>query len=290
MANPTDYADYFSPQVVRTRRFFLPDWETRTPSPFSVALAGGGCEWCAPDFEVNRQSLPFHAFEFIARGRGTVVLSGREHPLVAGQAFLYGPQTPHRISAEPDEPMVKYFFNFTGPRACALLKAWHLPAGTVLHVPDAGRLVSLLEEVIDHSLQGSPAHLRIASTAFEHALAVCSGSLDSDMTKFDPAYSTYLRCRSHLLRNYPALTSITQAAANCRVSPAHFTRLFQKFDKETPLACLTRLKMSQAAIRLRQPRTQVKAVASELGYKSAAHFSRVFKAWHGQPPLAAMHG
>ncbi len=66
------------------------------------------------------------------------------------------------------------------------------------------------------------------------------------------------------------------------------TRLFKRFDKETPLTCLQRLKLSQAVVRLRQPGAQVKSVAAELGYKSPAHFSRAFKAWHGRPPQAVM--
>ncbi|MBM4153994.1 MAG: helix-turn-helix transcriptional regulator [Lentisphaerae bacterium] len=39
---------------------------------------------------------------------------------------------------------------------------------------------------------------------------------------------------------------------------------------------------------MRQPDAQVKSVASELGYKSPARFSRAFKAWHGRPPRTAM--
>jgi AraC-like DNA-binding protein len=80
------------------------------------------------------------------------------------------------------------------------------------------------------------------------------------------------------------LNSIEQAAKACHVSAAYFTRLFQRYDTETPLACLTRLKLSQAAIKLRQPDALVKNVAAELGYKSAAHFSRAFKAWSGRSP------
>jgi AraC-like DNA-binding protein len=42
--------------------------------------------------------------------------------------------------------------------------------------------------------------------------------------------------------------------------------------------------MEQAAIKLRQPEAMVKNIASELGYKSAAHFSRAYKAWSGKSP------
>ena len=290
MTRITDQADYFSPQVMRTRRFFLPDWKSRTRNGMHLTLTGGGCEWCAPDFALSREHLPFESFEFVSRGRGSVSLDGNIHRLGAGQAFFYGPKTPHSIRTEAAEPMVKYFFNFTGSRAIGLLKEWQLQAGTVIHVQDSARVVSLLEEVIDLAVQGEASSIRSAAVALEHALALCADSLSSDVTKFDPAYATYVRCRSHLLRNYPVLSAIGQAATHCHVSPAYFTRLFQRFDKETPLACLTRLKMSQASVRLRQPGAQVKAVASELGYKSAAHFSRVFKAWAGRPPVALLRG
>jgi AraC-like DNA-binding protein len=40
----------------------------------------------------------------------------------------------------------------------------------------------------------------------------------------------------------------------------------------------------QAAIKLRQPVALVKNVATELGYKSGAPFSRAFKAWSGRSP------
>jgi AraC-like DNA-binding protein len=191
---------------------------------------------------------------------------------------------PHVISSSAEEPMVKYFFNFTGSRAAALMSDLDLGAGSVLRVVDASRVVSLLEEVIDHALRGGRFGLRTACAALEHALVLCADSRQPATTKMDPAYATYLRCRGHLLRNYPVLNSIEQAAKACHVSAAYFTRLFQRYDTETPLACLTRLKLSQAAIKLRQPDALVKNVAAELGYKSAAHFSRAFKAWSGRSP------
>lgn len=280
----TDQADYFSKQVVRTRRFFLPDWEKRPHDEMHLCLVGGGCEWCAPDFVVDRRSFPFMAFEFVSKGRGSVTLADQTHELEAGHAFVFDSTTPQVIRSAADEPLVKYFFNFTGQRALRLMSDLDLPPGSVLRVADASRVVSLLEEVIDHALRGGRFGLRAASAALEHALVLCADSRQSATTRIDPAYATYLRCRGHLLRNYPVLSSIEQAAKACHVSAAYFTRLFQRYDTETPLACLTRLKLSQAAIKLRQPDALVKAVAAELGYKSAAHFSRAFKSWSGRSP------
>lgn len=286
----TEQADYFSTQVMRTRRFFLPDWRERQRERGALGLVGGGCEWCAPDFVMDRQSFPFLAFEFVSRGRGQVTLMNRVQDLGVGHAFFLDPATPHVIRSDSEDPMVKYFFNLAGPRAAALLDELGLSAGSLIRVLDAGRVVALLEEVIDHALRGGRLGLRAAAAALEHALVLCADSRQPATTKLDPACATYLRCRGHLLRNYPVLNSIEEAARHCHVSAAYLTRLFKRYDEETPLACLTRLKLSQAAIKLRQPEAQVKAVASELGYKSAAHFSRAFKAWSGQSPAAWAKG
>lgn len=280
----TEQADYFSTQVVRTRRFFLPDWKERQRTRSGLCLVGGGCEWCAADFKVDRGHFPFLAFEFVSRGKGHVTLSGRRHELSVGHVFFFDSTTPHIIESDSTEPMVKYFFNFTGHRATALMEELSLSPGQLIRVLDSSRIETLLEEAIDHALRGGTFGLRAATAALEHALVLCADSRQPAMTKFDPAYATYLRCRGHLLRNYPVLSSIEEAAKHCHVSAAYLTRLFKRYDDETPLACLTRLKMSQAILKLRQPEAQVKAVASELGYKSAAHFSRAFKAWSGQSP------
>lgn len=279
-----DQADYFSTQVMRTRRFYLPDWREYERDPHTLALVGGGCEWCAPDFIVDRSDFPYLAFEFVARGHGSVMLGHHRHEIEAGHAFFFDSTVPHIIRSSAEEPLVKYFFNFTGKRALHLMRDLDLAPGAVLRVADASRIASLLEEVIDHALRGGRFGLRAACSALEHALVLVADGRQPATTKIDPAYATYLRCRGHLLRNYPVLNSIEQAAKACHVSAAYFTRLFQRYDTETPLACLTRLKLSQAAIKLRQPDALVKNVAAELGYKSAAHFSRAYKAWSGRSP------
>jgi AraC family transcriptional regulator, arabinose operon regulatory protein len=279
-----EHADYFSSQVLRSRRFYQPSWQEAAKSSNVLTLVGGGCEWCSPDFEINRQRLPYLAFEFVARGKGSVELDGKVYQLGPGHAIFYDPSMPHVIKADSTEPMVKYFFNYVGRPAKQLHLDLELQTGTVIRLLEATRIVSLLEEVVDHALRGTPLAMRCAVAALEHALSLCAEGRHAPQTQLDPAYSTYLRCRDHLLRHYPMLSGIEPAAKDCHVSAAYFTRLFQRYDAETPLACLTRLKMTQAQLLLREPDAQVKGIAAELGYKSSAHFSRVYKRWHGSSP------
>lgn len=285
MPRVTEHAEYFSKQVTSTRRFFHPDWNRLPRAKHRLTIVGGGCEWCAPDFLLERRRLPFVAFEFVWRGRGAVTLGGKQHDLGSGHAFFFDQNIPHIIRTSSREPMVKYFFNFSGTHIVALLQTLGLRPGTVLRVSDPAQIVALLEEAIDHSLKDAPLGEHAASVTLEHALVLCAEGRMPESARFEPSRGTYLRCRDHLLRHYPELGSVTEAASRCGVSPAYMNRLFARFGHETPHACLQRLKISQAAIKLRQPGALVKQVAAGLGYKSAAHFSRVFKKVNGTAPL-----
>ncbi len=146
MSRVLDKADYFSTQVIRTRRFYDADWRARERNPLWTCLVGGGCEWCAPDFVIDRQRFPFLAFEFVARGKGTLEMAGKHFDLGSSHAFFFDPQTPHVIRSDPADPMVKYFFNFTGARGRRLIASAGLAFGTVVRVTDAPRMTDLLEE------------------------------------------------------------------------------------------------------------------------------------------------
>jgi AraC family transcriptional regulator, arabinose operon regulatory protein len=283
-------APYFSAQVTQTRRFYHAQWRRQATDDARLNVVGGGCEWCAPDFRMERDTFPYVAMEFVCAGRGRVRLGKREHALSAGVMFFFDPGVPHAIVADASEPMVKYFFNFAGVRVTDLLKGLKLGAGDVMRVAEPARLTELLEEAIDHALKGTRTGLRASSAALEYALTLSAESRQPTNAPHDPAFETYLRCRNYLLRQYPVITSISDAAQACHVSGEYFTRLFQRYDRETPHACLNRLKLHEALQKLRTRGVQAKAVAAELGFKSAAHFSRAFKEFHGFPPRDAWHG
>ncbi|MCB1225134.1 MAG: helix-turn-helix transcriptional regulator [Verrucomicrobiales bacterium] len=276
-------APYFSRQVQNTRRFFDPEWKSHAAGP-GIHLVGGGCEWCTPNFLIDRRRFPFLAFEFVRQGSGLLQLGGDRHVLSAGCAYLFDASVPHRIESDASAPLVKFFFNFHGAGLGDLLRRLDLQPGRLWRTLDSERVAALLEEAIDHAVSGAAAGRIAAVKTLEHALAASAVLRADHAHPADPAHTTYLRARDHLLRHYPRLATVEQAAAECGVSASYLTRLFKRFGSETPHHTLMRLKMSQALLLLQEPSTQVKSVAFEIGFKSTAHFSRAFKAWHGYPP------
>jgi quercetin dioxygenase-like cupin family protein len=103
--------DFFSNQVLEANRFYL---NTQSQKNQKLKVICGGREHCQPGYRINRSNFPFYSIEFVASGRGAVVLDDKKYTLFAGKVFSYGPGVAHIITNELEFPLVKYFVDITG--------------------------------------------------------------------------------------------------------------------------------------------------------------------------------
>ena len=83
--------------------------------------------------------------------------------------------------------------------------------------------------------------------------------------------------------------NISKLSLDIGISYSSLNRAFQKAVKMTPCQFITKYKISQAVMMLRQG-FSIKATAKNLGYSSSFHFSKVFKHILGQSPSIFMQG
>ncbi len=281
---------FVSRQVVSARRWFLHLRPAgRTSRPPDLAVVCGGCERVRSDYCLDRQDFPYLCIEFVAAGRGTLTLRGRDHDLVPGSLFAYGPGVPHRIRTDPRQRLRKYYVDFLGTSAIARMQAARIPAGSVLRVPQPHEIT----EIFDLLQQCGLAHSA-------HTPALCGQLLGVLLTKIaerglraddvDPkALETYERFRSFLSAERRRLSSVAEAARDVGISPAYACRLFSRFDATTPYQYLLRERMNLAADLLSRreaagTRPLVKQVAAHLGFTDQYQFSRAFKRVFGISP------
>ena len=281
---------FVSRQVVSARRWFLHLRPTRrTTSPPDLAVVCGGCERVRGDYCVDRHDFPYLCIEFVAAGRGTLSLRGREHELVPGSVFAYGPGIPHAIRTDPRQRLRKYYVDFVGTAAATRMQAARIAPGSVLRLPqphEVGEIFDLLQQCgLTHS---------------SHTHALCGQLLGVLLTKIAErglraddvdakAMETYERFRRFLSAESLRLTSVAEAAEECRISTAYACRLFRRYDATSPYQYLLRERMNLAADLLarRQPggdRLLVKQVAAHIGFADQYQFSRAFKRVFGISP------
>lgn len=273
--------EFFSRDVAKARRFYL-DLKPAAHRPLAVVC--GGLEHCTPDYEIRRATFPFYSLEYVARGNGEVALQDKRFVLSPGAVFSYGPGVRHHISGDIAEPLVKYFVDFSGRNAAALLNSCKLPPGRVARVFPPNSLAPLFDELIQSGLRLTRGNAALCAKLLEClALKIAGATAPMNGTE-TMAFSTYQQCRRHIEQNHLKLRTLEQIAKECHTDKAYLCRLFRRYDERSPYQYLLRLKMNHAAERLQQSGVLVKQVAEETGFSDPFHFSRVFRKTLGVAP------
>jgi AraC-like DNA-binding protein len=273
--------EFFSRQVSEARRFYL---NLQPAKSIPLSVVSGGFEHCLPDYRIQRSTFPFFAIEYVVRGGGALRLNQRPHKLQPGMLFSYGPGIPHTISADPDAPPSKYFLNFAGPQAKAILRASRLPLGNVSQLALPHELRNLFDELIHCAQRARPAADELCAKLLECvALRIGESQIPGEGAETLSLLS-YQNCRKHIEENFARLRHLEQIATECHLDAAYLCRLFQRYDHQTPYRFLMRLKMNRAAEWLEEPGALVKQVAERAGFRDQFHFSRAFKNVLGVSP------
>jgi AraC-like DNA-binding protein len=273
--------EFFSPQVSEARRFYL---NLKPSSKVPLSVVSGGLEYCLPDYRIQRPTFPFHSLEYVVRGGGSLRLNNREYHLQPGMVFSYGPGVAQTISANPNDPLVKYFVDFSGSHSKGILRSCGLPAGNVSQLALPHELQNLFNELIECGQRGRPGANVLCGKLLEClALKITDSRIPHESAETLSLLS-YQDCRRHIEENFQRLKSLEQLASECHLDAAYLCRLFQRYDHQSPYKFLMRLKMNLAAEWLEQPGALVKQVAERAGFRDQFHFSRAFKSVFGVSP------
>jgi AraC-like DNA-binding protein len=275
--------DFFSPQVLHARRFYL---DLSPPPGTRLAVVCGGVEHCAPDYQIRRGSFPFYSIEYVAHGNGSLKLGRRSFELRPGSIFSYAPGIAQHITSDAQKPLVKYFVDFAGKQSNQWLRRHKLSAGSAVQIFPPTEIQPLFDELI-----------RNGQRATRHTPELCRRLLECLGVKLlearaplqgedSPAFTTYQNCREHIREHFHRLRTLEQIARESHVDTAYVCRLFRRYDHQSPYQFLMRLKMNAAAGLLAQPGALVKNVAADLGFTNPFHFSRVFKSVFAVSPEA----
>ena len=224
--------DFFSAQIAEARRFYL-DLKPSRSGPLAVVC--GGCEHCTPDYEIHRTGFPYWSIEFVAQGKGNLILQGKSYLLGAGTVFSYGPRISQHIRSDPERTLVKYFVDFTGRPAEPLLRR-HGPApGHVLQTSAPREILDLFDDLIRNGLRDTPYSSRISAVVLEHLIlkivetAIPFGSVET------PAFATYRRCRQQIEEHWRSWQTLEEVARECHIDPAISVPLVPPVRSPEPL-------------------------------------------------------
>ena len=242
-----------------------------------------GREVCTGDYRIDRTTFAYWAVEFVAAGEGELSLAGKTVPLQPGIMFAYGPGLPQCIATDPQSPLVKYFVDFVGRPAEALLHRCRLGPGSARSVAAIGDIRDAFEQVLKLAAGPIGDAERICALQLEILLHLAGQARGSTSAVEARSRANYERIRAFVDARFLEVSTVEDIATACHVDRSHLSRLFRRFGGEPPLKYLQRRKMQWAAERLKSPGSLVRQVADELD-TDPFNFSRSFKRIYGVAP------
>ena len=106
---------------------------------------------------------------------------------------------------------------------------------------------------------------------------------DSSLKK-GKAFSTYHSAVEYMHENLHRELDRSKVAGICGVTPSHLSKLFRHFGQEDFKEFLKKLRLRHSMLFLCKSSIAVKEIASLCGFKTDAHFIRVFKKINGISP------
>lgn len=271
---------FVSRQVATARRFYL---NLRPRREAGIAVVCGGCESCAPDYMIDRVTFPYLSIEFVAAGAGTLELAGESYPLQPGSVFAYGPKAGHQIRTDPRKPLLKYFVDFIGGAAVALMRDTGLAPGAFRPVTEISDVRDSFDTLIRVGSKRDAYTEQMCGLQLQLLLYTIARSPEAASANERRARLRFERCRQFIDAEFLRFDSIDDVAEACHIDRSHLCRLFRRFHDESPLRYLQRLRMHWAANRLQESPLLVRQIALELK-TDPYHFCRVFKRVHGVAP------
>lgn len=272
---------YHSTQVSRPAYYYL---NLAPPADSELCVVSGGREVCDPDYLVRRDEFHTHTVEYVAAGRGSVRIVGKEYDLSAGALFSYGRGVAHEIRCDPAAAMTKYFVNFVGHTADSLLKSGPLGGGSVVRVSEPHEILLLFER-LQHEGMNQALHAGELCALYVEILLLKTKELEIKHTnETSKAWGTFVRCKHFIDSDPERVGSIGSVAERMGIDRSYLSRLFRRYLKISAHDYIMRKRLARAAYLLITSDLSVGEVAARLEFADPFHLSRAFKKAYGISP------
>ncbi len=251
--------------------------------------------------QVSSFTGPF-SIKSVVTGRAVWQTAQARYELAPGRHLILNAGTTYALTIDARTPVETFCVFFQDGFVEHALRSLTTPDAALLDAPDdRAESFALLESIHDsgHALgpqlaamrrmvrDGGVAELSMSGVMQHAAETIVSRSATlARMSRRLPAARASTRRelvrRLHQARDFmrsrlDGSLALPDIAREACLSPFHFHRSFRTFFGETPHQYVLRLRLERAAERLRRSDAPVTDIALDVGFESAAHFSRAFR-------------
>jgi AraC-like DNA-binding protein len=236
----------------------------------------------------------FHKLVYVSGGSGVHMMNGVAHEIRPGVAFLLAPSDFHAwLPGEDGCTLYNVLFStrvLTPFLESAVFDAAGLRHGALV-APDMTSLEPLMEAMVRESERLVRADAKLSLTCLVQYLLIefirgadAGAALCPKRTS--GAHDGVRWALTYMEQHYRDPLTLSQVAAEARLSPNYFSQMFHEFTGITFQEHLQALRARFACSLLRATDMSITDVCHACGFRVLSHFERAFKAQFGMSPRA----
>jgi AraC family transcriptional regulator, arabinose operon regulatory protein len=238
----------------------------------------GGFNQAKYHFVERRYGTAQYVLIVCLAGVGTCRVGSRTWRLEKGHGILLPPEVYHRYEADQEQPWTIFWVHFIGSAAPAFQSALGVSISEPrFWIGDLAIMTDAFEETYRYVLSGyTDRDLLGLATSLAHLLGLCRIHQKSPDLRRRIAEDRVLRSIRYMRENVARPITLKDCARSAGWSEAHFSLVFRRQTKLSPIRFLTRLKLDRACELLKTTDLSMQEIAMGIGFDDQFYFSRLF--------------
>lgn len=223
-------------------------------------------------------------------GKGWYKIKDKKYTIEKNQYIIIPPNQPYEFGADESNPWTIYWLHF-----CGILSdqfSFKIPNPVMISSKEYSRIqdrIALFEELFSvFSMGYIEEYMCYTSMRLYTLLASFIYEEQYQYVKMPTRkeYPFFSRVIHYMQENIDQNLTLEELASNFRYSSSHFSMLFQKEAKTSPINFFIQLKMQKACQYIEMTNFKLNEISLKLGFDDPAYFSRMFTKIIGISPSA----
>ena len=225
---------------------------------------------------------------YCMEGEGWFKLNNKEYKVSQYQFFILPKGEAHSYGSSSEFPWTVYWLHFNGALASFFAKGFNVP--TNIYPDVTSRIeerIDLFEEIFHTLSKGySRNNLYYTTTSLFHFLGSIKflGEYRENKNIQDSAQEKIDEIIHFMRENTSRKLLLKELADHAGLSVSHFSLLFQKKTRQSPLKYFNQLKIQKACHYLDSTNMKVNQISLKMGYDDEFYFPRMFTKIMGISP------
>ena len=225
----------------------------------------------------QRASYGGYLLQYTLKGCGGYESAGQTRMLWPNSGFFSRMPEDSRYFLPADSTAQEwefFFLHFDGPAVLPFFETVRALTGPVFSLSPQNPAVRLFFRLFDQCRQQNSPALYETGEFLYRFLTRLLRELESPQKE---GSDMVLQAASYFKEHFSTIQGIGEAAAACRVSQEHLTRMFRVETGQTPLQYLMKLRIEHALFLLLNTRDSIEKIAVSCGFLNGNYFAKVFR-------------